>query len=1314
MKSETRALPFGLKAAQGGILAIILAGALLTWWVIGRADREMRADLLQQAQAVAQAVNVEHVRALSGSESDIGSPSYQRIKEQLAAVRSANTQCRFIYLMGRKTENKVFFFVNSEPTSSKDYSPPGQVYDEAPEGFLRAFATRKALAEGPYTDRWGSWITVLAPILDPHTTMYGLATPEQAKAMVFKALEFYRKNGRERLLKEINNPQGGFHKGDLYAFAYDRNMTWLAHPIKPELVGQNWIDKKDWSGGKYFRREIQQVAHSPGHGWVEFEYENPINRQHDHKTAYVEGVDDLIVCAGAYKGNGEILATLAMCVDARDWKWKLARAAQPPILLTLTLATIGLIGSKQLARRSQLSGTAQPKMRRIEPVLAVAAGLVLTLFTAWMLHEREIHERAKTFAQLAASRTRGIAQTLHILRDTELESLAHYFRDSVMVTPEEFRGFTAYLTKNPAIQAWGWVPVVAAADKSRFEATAFAASSNRFEIWQNDAQGKRVTVSERAVYYPVFRIAPQAGNERASGYDLGSEPLRRAALDSAARTGLSTATDPISLMQETSKQKGMLILRPVFDSVNTNCLRGFALAVLRMGAMLRSVALDNSMPMELCLLREDAATESLANTWDTEVPPAWGLSATHHVFAFGKVFSVTTHAGPEFMSQYPIRDAWLATLAGLMLTAALAVVINLILRRREERERMVFARTLELLESEQSLQQTTERLSLAVCAGGVGIWDYDIVNNQLNWDDQMFRLYGITSDQFAGAYQAWLAGVHPEDRQRCDNETQLTLRGEREFDMEFRVCWPDGTTHNIRSLGSVKRDGTGQPLRMIGTNWDITLQKRLEEDLRQSKETADSANKAKTMFLANISHEIRTPMNAIIGFSQLLLRSPGMPPTQVEHLEIIRRSGDHLMQLINDVVEMAKIDAGKIELNPTPFEITRLLDELDSMFRVRAKAKNLDFEMNSVFSQPLRVIGDVGKLRQIFINLLGNSLKFTNKGGIVVNARTLSQENDILELAFEIRDTGAGIAEGEISQLFQVFEQTRSGRELGTGTGLGLALSRQIVRLMGGDISAQSQPGVGSVFSFSVQLQMAKDGLPSVPKKHKGLLIPPGVPPPRVLIVDDVKNNRILLRELLAPSGFEIREAGNGSEAVSLAGSWQPNLILMDLRMPEMDGFEAIRRIRATPEGRQVGIISVSASVLSNDRETSSAVGANDFVSKPVARDELFDKIRSLLRLETQDQESSESVLPSANAESERAGLVPTGQVPEDLFAQIEDALLLGDFDPVIELVNRVAEFDGVLAEEMIKYSHCFDSAAMLKLIQAKRNGIHEFSSDAA
>ena len=281
------------------VLIIVAIAGGFAWWRIERMDGELRNNLLQQGQLLAQTINIESIQALSGTEADLNNPHYQRIKEQLAAVRAANPQCRFLYLMGRRADGSIFFFVDSEPADSKDYSPPGQVYTEAPEGCRKAFGARIDLVEGPYTDRWGKWVSALIPILDPQTIMYGLATQDDAHGMVLKAVDFYRKNGRDQLIKAINSRNGEFDKGDLYAFVYDLNMTWLAHPKKPELVGQNWIDKKDWPGGKCFRREIQQVALTQGSGWVEFEYENPINGQHDHKTTYVQRLGDLIVCSGA-------------------------------------------------------------------------------------------------------------------------------------------------------------------------------------------------------------------------------------------------------------------------------------------------------------------------------------------------------------------------------------------------------------------------------------------------------------------------------------------------------------------------------------------------------------------------------------------------------------------------------------------------------------------------------------------------------------------------------------------------------------------------------------------------------------------------------------------------------------------------------------------------------------------------------------------------------------------------------------------------------------------------------------------------------
>ena len=1092
-------------ARTGLLLAILLGGALLTWWTVAQTDHNMRASQLQQAWFAAQAVNVQSVQTLTGTEADLGNPVYLRLKEQLATTRQANPQWTSLYLVGHRPDlppkeqpvsllekrgggdRWICYLVDSEPTSSKSYSPPGQAYAVAPDACHRVFAGHAAAVEGPYTDRRGTWISAMVPIFDMKAGRSGLATPDEVQGLVRKAAELYQKIGREGFLKEIRNPAGQFHRGDISVFDSDGGMALLAGPVGPAVAGGKQSDTNEWPGDHLFRAELEKVARSKGSGWVDYNCYNPASRTIEVKACYVERAGSLVICAGAYRGPGTVSAVLCMESDGRTWNRALALAALPPVLLTLALMAVLLIGSALEGWRSR-AGTPRPHwIWNLDPALAALVGISLTLFAAWMIREREAHDRSETFAQLAASRAEAIAETLRELRATGIESLAHYCESSTEVTSDEFQRFTAYLTNNPTVQAWEWIPAVPAADKARFEADARAAGMPAFQIWEKDAQGRQVPAAGRELYYPVFQVAPMEDNRRAPGYDLGSEPVRRAALVEADRTGLTTATDPITLVQETGAQKGMLIYRPVFRSGEPRRLQGFALAALRMGTLLRSKTPDDVVLLEISLLRKDAPPELLAASWDPGSPPQAGLTLTRLVFSFGKVLSVTARPGPEFMKRHPIRENWLATLTGFVLTAALTVAISRPLRRRKELERQILERTAALRQSEESyrkqsslvtslldsipdivfykdtngvylgcnppfvrlagrprdeivgqtdydlfgkenadffrehdrqmlatrkprhneewitypdghkvlidtlktpywgpdgsligvlgisrditerkraeealsesklflqetmriarlagwkanphtdylewttevfeiieaprdhqpglaeglkfflpehiptlaasiarclatgdrfaiecagitgtgrkiwtevrglapmvegertfvmgtfqditvrkqgeelLKQTTDRLRLAARAGGVGIWDYDVVRNELVWDGQMFRLYGITRDQFSGAYEAWQAGVHPDDRQRADNEIQLALGGEKDFDTEFRVVWPDGSIHNIRALALAQRDPSGQAVQMIGTNWDITPQKQAEAALRESE-----------------------------------------------------------------------------------------------------------------------------------------------------------------------------------------------------------------------------------------------------------------------------------------------------------------------------------------------------------------------------------------------------------------------------------------------------------------------------------------------
>jgi|GEM_PF-147288 len=841
----------GLMAAT---LCILAAGAMFAAWSVARADREKRADLVQQVQLLGQTLRSERIKALAGTQADLENASYQRLKTQLAAVRSTYPSCRFIYLMGRKLDGSLFFFMDSEATDSKDYSPPGQAYEEAPERYRRAFTARSATAVGPYTDRWGTWISALTPIFDQQIVSARLATPEEAQAMVKKAVAFYREKGREALLKELSQLQGAFHSGDLYAFAYDRTMTMLAHPVKPELVGQNQLDKKDWAGGTFFRRKIQEVALSQGHGWVDYEYENPVYRQIEPKTTYVERVDDLILCAGSYKGSGAVVAVLAMDIDARSWNGMLVRAALPPGLATLFLIAILGLGRVLLRRRARLATPPSFWMRHLESSLVVGGGLILTLAAAWMLHERENHDRQEAFVQLGASQTDSLRETLRDLGESSLEGLARFQETRGSVTPVEFQHFTEYLTTRGGIQAWEWVPAVPAADRQRFEAEARAMGLTGFAIWQKDAKGARVPASGRPVYYPVLQLAPLAGNEPALGYDLGSESLRRATLETAERTHLVTATEPVTLAQSTTGEKSILVCRPVFASEDPQHLRGFTLAVMRMGALLRSADPDNAAHLELALLQSGVPPQPLATSWDADNHPRTSLSAARPIFAFSKAFLATAHAGPEFMALHPRQAGWLALLMGSVLSVALGIVVHITLRRHKELERLVETRTRDLRHSAESYRNqfaknSTVMLLVDPAEGGI-----------VDANEAAVKYYGYPQERLLAMR---IGDLNPMPAAELQQSMASVQQGKGQY-FEFQHRLADGSLRDVEVSSSLIHFGERTLLHSIVH--DVTERKRTEEIIRKSGARAHQQRITMTKLAVDeaiSSGEIQTAMRRL-------------------------------------------------------------------------------------------------------------------------------------------------------------------------------------------------------------------------------------------------------------------------------------------------------------------------------------------------------------------------------------------------------------------------------------------------------------------
>jgi PAS domain S-box-containing protein len=573
--------------------------------------------------------------------------------------------------------------------------------------------------------------------------------------------------------------------------------------------------------------------------------------------------------------------------------------------------------------------------------------------------------------------------------------------------------------------------------------------------------------------------------------------------------------------------------------------------------------------------------------------------------------------------------------------------------------------------AEEKLKHLSTRLALATLAGGVGIWEYDIVNNTMLWDEQMYALYGIKKGDFGGVYETWRAGLHPDDIERGDLEVQTAIRGEKEFYTEFRVIWPDKTVHSIKATAIVKRDETGKALNMVGTNWDITDQKQAQEALSKARNEADAANKAKSLFLANMSHEIRTPLNAIIGFSQLLNREH-LTDRQNEYSVSIHRSGEHLLKLLNDILELSKIEAGYGNINMVNIDLYSLLADIRMMFSQQAQSRQLQLTFEIADNLPQYILVDDNKLRQILINLIGNALKFTSKGRISV--RALIDQTDEMKtiLVIEVQDSGTGISEHEIGKLFRQFEQASEGIKQSNGTGLGLALSREQAILMGGNITVESKEGEGSVFTIRVEIKEGKQqaGEDLISKRVIG--IDNTKDKYRVLVVDDKKENLRVAVDFLHWAGFETNEASGGEEAIAKFESWSPHLVLMDIRMPLMDGYEATRCIKATEKGKLTPFIALTASSFEVDWKNNSGFNFQGYIRKPFRESELLHTIAEVLGIEYLYEELNKTDSSPGLPYNAVSIVADMAKLPKHLVYQMKLAVEIADFQRLNELIGKI------------------------------------------
>ena len=601
--------------------------------------------------------------------------------------------------------------------------------------------------------------------------------------------------------------------------------------------------------------------------------------------------------------------------------------------------------------------------------------------------------------------------------------------------------------------------------------------------------------------------------------------------------------------------------------------------------------------------------------------------------------------------------------------------------------------------AEQALQATTNRLNFLLNYCPVVIFsskpdgDYGATFVSENIKDVM----GYETKAFLEESGFWMNHLHPDEVDQVLNGLTNLFTNDFYF-QEFRLLHADGNYRWVLEQLKLIRDRAGRPVEILGYLIDISDRKQAEVELRQAKEAAEAANQAKSVFLTNMSHELRTPLNSILGFTQLMSYERNLTPSLQEHLQIVNRSGRHLLDLINDILDLSKIEIGRMTLNPSDFALTSLLTSIEEMLQIKVQSKELQLIFELDPDIPQFVHSDEKKLYQVLVNLLSNAIKFTNQGRVTLRVRAAQRDKTSCHLCFEVEDTGVGIAPTEIDSLFKVFVQAQAGNNLSQGTGLGLAISQKIVQLMGGKISVKSTLNRGSTFSFELRVQLPQaESLPPESINQRVISLAPGQPTYRILVVEDLEENRRLLVEILTSIGFEVREAIQGVEAISLWESWLPHLIFMDLRMPIMDGYTATKYIREHPPNQETIIIALTASVFEQERQKVLRAGFNDFISKPFQQREIFDKIAKYLGVQY-IYEALGSTPNKLLAES--LSVEDLCVMSPEWLEQMYQAAYYLDTEVMNELVVQIPESKASLSKALTDYINNFNADRIMELIR--------------
>ncbi|WP_165360667.1 PAS domain S-box protein [Candidatus Chloroploca sp. Khr17] len=546
-----------------------------------------------------------------------------------------------------------------------------------------------------------------------------------------------------------------------------------------------------------------------------------------------------------------------------------------------------------------------------------------------------------------------------------------------------------------------------------------------------------------------------------------------------------------------------------------------------------------------------------------------------------------------------------------------------------------------------------------------------------------------------------------------------TLLAGRAWEGEFCNHRKDGSLYWESASISPIFDSHGNITNFVAVKLESTERKQAEEALREARDAAETANRAKSLLLANMSHELRTPLNAILGFTKLLQQAPNLSPDQQHDLAIVHRSGEHLLALINDVLDLSKIEAGRMQIHQSEVHLSHMLEELHDMFALRARQKGLDFAFEYSADLPKMVRLDEIKLRQILINLLSNAIKFTQHGSVTLQIhsspfkpgapqetiRTLhkSTEETCCVLTFAIEDTGPGLSPEELISIFAPFVQAKAGHKAQEGSGLGLAISRHYAQLMGGDLTVTSTVGQGAIFTCSITAEQCSAlAIPQQSANQRVIGLHPGQPDYRILIVDNQNTNRRLLVRMLAPLGFQVSEAESGYAALRIWQAWNPHVIFLTMNLPDIDGFAITRQIKTLP-GTNTTIVGFTSSISEEDQHALLAAGCDEVIKIPLHEHTILRLLQKHTGVKYQTIKSEPGTTPLGNRALwvDHSLLTPTQSIPRTLLHQLRDAIVMGDLSAINALATQIKPFEASIAQQIEAMAYEFAYDELISLLDA-------------